>query len=52
MGKVLLEKLMYCCSGAKIILILMREKRGKSPTERVESFKNLQVNINQFKPTG
>jgi alcohol-forming fatty acyl-CoA reductase len=43
MGKVLIEKLLYSCSDVKEILILMREKRGKTGRERVESFKKLPV---------
>jgi alcohol-forming fatty acyl-CoA reductase len=45
MGKVLMEKLLYYCSGVKEILILMREKRGKSGKERVEGFKKLAVSL-------
>lgn len=41
MGKVLLEKLLYSCSGLKRIYILMREKKGKSGFERVEEFSSL-----------
>ncbi|KAK4877502.1 hypothetical protein RN001_010008 [Aquatica leii] len=36
MGKVLLEKLLYQCTGIKCIYILIRSKRGRSPTERIE----------------
>jgi fatty acyl-CoA reductase len=43
MGKVLIEKLLYSCSDVKEIIILMREKRGKTGEERVESFKKLPV---------
>jgi alcohol-forming fatty acyl-CoA reductase len=43
MGKVLLEKLLYSCSEVKEVIILMREKRGKSGSERVEKFKSLPV---------
>lgn len=38
MGKVLIEKLLRSCSDLKQILILMRPKRGKSGSERVEEF--------------
>lgn len=41
MGKVLIEKLLWSCSGVKQILILMREKRGKSGSERVAEFSKL-----------
>lgn len=43
MGKVLLEKLLYSCSDLKEILILMRPKRGKTGTERVEEFRKIPV---------
>lgn len=41
MGKVLVEKLLFACSGLKRIYILMREKRGKSGKERVAEFAKL-----------
>lgn len=41
MGKVLIEKLLFACSGIKRIYILMREKRGKSGSERVTEFAKL-----------
>lgn len=43
MGKVLLEKLLYTCSDVKEIMILMREKRGKTAKQRVEDFKTIEV---------
>ncbi|XP_046466382.1 putative fatty acyl-CoA reductase CG5065 isoform X1 [Neodiprion pinetum] len=36
MGKVLLEKLLYCCSDLKCIYILLRQKRGRSVEARVD----------------
>ncbi|KAJ8971090.1 hypothetical protein NQ317_006503 [Molorchus minor] len=36
MGKVMVEKLLYACSGLRYIYILMRNKRGKSPQQRLE----------------
>lgn len=45
MGKVLLEKLLNCCSEVKEIIILMRDKRGVSAQERVEKFKSVEVKI-------
>ncbi|XP_063982150.1 putative fatty acyl-CoA reductase CG5065 isoform X1 [Diachasmimorpha longicaudata] len=36
MGKVLLEKLLYSCSGLDRIYILLRSKRGRTPEQRVE----------------
>lgn len=44
MGKVLLEKLLYSCSGVKTIYILIRAKRGKSPQKRIEDMWKLPVN--------
>lgn len=41
MGKVLVEKLLFACSGLKRIYILMREKRGKSGPQRVAEFSKL-----------
>jgi alcohol-forming fatty acyl-CoA reductase len=41
MGKVLIEKLLYSCSDLKQILILMRPKRGKSGSQRVEEFSKI-----------
>lgn len=41
MGKVLIEKLLWSCSDVKEVLILMREKRGKTGRERVEEFVKL-----------
>lgn len=43
MGKVLIEKLLYSCSDLKELIILMRPKRGKSASERVEDFSNIPV---------
>lgn len=36
MGKVLIEKLLYSCPDVEEVIILMRPKRGKSASERVE----------------
>lgn len=43
MGKVLLEKLLYSCSDLKELIVLMRPKRGKTATQRVEDFAKLPV---------
>lgn len=43
MGKVLIEKLLYSCPDLKEIIILMRPKRGKSASQRVEEFSKLPV---------
>ncbi|CAH2011783.1 unnamed protein product [Acanthoscelides obtectus] len=36
MGKVMLEKLLYSCPGIKNIYLLLRNKRGKTPQQRIE----------------
>ncbi|CAO1442158.1 unnamed protein product [Diamesa hyperborea] len=41
MGKVLLEKLLYNCSDLKKIFLLIRDKRGKTTTERINHFLTL-----------
>ncbi|KAJ8924570.1 hypothetical protein NQ315_000719 [Exocentrus adspersus] len=41
MGKVLVEKLLYSCSGIKTVYILLRNKRGMTPEQRVEVMWNL-----------
>lgn len=45
MGKVLIEKLLYSCSDLKQIIVLMRQKRGKTGEMRVKEFENLPVSI-------
>lgn len=42
-GKVLLEKLLRSCPGVKYVYILMREKRGKSPRQRLEELMSCKV---------
>ncbi|KAG8197558.1 hypothetical protein JTE90_007293 [Oedothorax gibbosus] len=42
-GKVLVEKLLRSCPGIKNIYILMREKRGKEPRQRLEELLNCKV---------
>ncbi|XP_044270843.1 putative fatty acyl-CoA reductase CG5065 [Tribolium madens] len=36
MGKVLIEKLLFSCTGVKEIYVLMRSKKGKSPVTRIQ----------------
>ncbi|KAJ8938149.1 hypothetical protein NQ318_007009 [Aromia moschata] len=48
MGKVLVEKLLYSCSGIKSIYILLRSKRGKSPETRVQEMWNLPRSHHSF----
>jgi alcohol-forming fatty acyl-CoA reductase len=43
MGKVLIEKLLYSCSDLKEIILLMREKRGKSAVQRIQDFAEVPV---------
>lgn len=42
-GKVLIEKLLRCCPGIKAIYLLMREKKGVSPQERLDQLTSSQV---------
>lgn len=50
MGKVLIETLLYKCSDVKELIILMRPKRDKSATQRVEDFAKLPVSIRETFP--
>lgn len=43
MGKVLLEKLLYCCSDLNKIYVLMRPKRGRSVESRLDDMFKLPV---------
>jgi thioester reductase-like protein len=43
MGKVLLEKILRSCPDVGNIYILMRPKKGKTPSERVEEMVNIPV---------
>ncbi|XP_070491776.1 putative fatty acyl-CoA reductase CG5065 [Chironomus tepperi] len=43
MGKVLIEKLLYSCSDLKEIIVLMREKHGKTAKMRVDDYKKIRV---------
>ncbi|KAJ8969158.1 hypothetical protein NQ314_001899 [Rhamnusium bicolor] len=36
MGKVMVEKLLYSCSGIKYLYLLLRNKRGKTPQQRIQ----------------
>ncbi|KAK9875977.1 hypothetical protein WA026_011078 [Henosepilachna vigintioctopunctata] len=40
LGKVLIEKLLRCCTGIKKIYILIRNKKGKAPKERIHDIFN------------
>lgn len=40
MGKVLVEKLLRCCTGVKRIYLLVRSKKGKDPNERLKDVFN------------
>lgn len=52
MGKVLLEKILYSCSDVKQVFVLIREKRGKSGSERVNEFTKIPLftRIHKEKP--
>jgi len=49
MGKVLIEKLLYSCSDLKQIIMLMRNKRGKTARMRVNEFEKLPVSMQNRK---
>ncbi|XP_044762651.1 putative fatty acyl-CoA reductase CG5065 [Coccinella septempunctata] len=38
MGKVMVEKLLRCCPGISKIYLLIRTKKGKTPTQRIDDF--------------
>lgn len=44
LGKALIEKLVRSCNDIKCIYVLMRTKQGASGEERLEQFKNNEVN--------
>lgn len=43
MGKVLVEKLLWACTGIDTIYILMRSKRGRTPEQRIQDMWKLPV---------
>ncbi|PSN40594.1 Fatty acyl-CoA reductase 1 [Blattella germanica] len=43
MGKVLLEKLLYSCPDLRVVYILMRGKRYKTPEQRTEELLKLPI---------
>jgi len=45
LGKVLIEKLLRSCPTIKRIFVLLRTKRSKSISERLEEIKSLPVSI-------
>lgn len=45
LGKVLIEKLLRCCGGVKRIYILIRNKKGKTPKERIADIFNNAVSF-------
>lgn len=49
MGKVLVEKLLYSCPDVKELMVLMRPKRGKSGSQRVNDFAKLPVSASELK---
>lgn len=44
MGKVLIEKLLRSCPTINRVFLLLRSKKGKSVSERIEQIKNTPVN--------
>lgn len=45
MGKVLVEKLLRSCPDLEKLYVLMREKKGKTPRERLAKIVDLPVSI-------
>lgn len=43
LGKVLLEKLLRSCPGIGNVYVLLREKKGKNPEERLKQITDLPV---------
>jgi fatty acyl-CoA reductase len=43
LGKVLLEKILRSCPGVGNVYVLIRPKKGKTPSDRVEDIVNLPV---------
>ncbi|XP_022240976.1 putative fatty acyl-CoA reductase CG5065 isoform X2 [Limulus polyphemus] len=52
MGKVLVEKLLCCCSGVKTIYLLLRSKGGRNSRMRLEELLNAEIfrNIRKKQP--
>lgn len=40
LGKVLIEKLIRSCSDLKVIYVLVRAKKGKKPSDRIDEILN------------
>lgn len=47
-GKVLVEKLLRSCPDIKEIYLLMRGKKGKSPSERLQDIISLPVSVHEI----
>jgi len=45
MGKILVEKLLRCCPDVSTIYIIIRNKKGRTATQRLEDFLNCPVGI-------
>lgn len=45
LGQGIIEKLLRCCPGIKKIVIFIREKRNKTPEERLKDLAKMQVNM-------
>jgi fatty acyl-CoA reductase len=42
-GKVLIEKLLRCCPGIDTVYVMVRTRRGKSPSERWSEIAKMEV---------
>jgi fatty acyl-CoA reductase len=45
LGKVMVEKLLRDCSGVDTIYLLIRDKKGKNPSQRIEEIFNSPVRL-------
>jgi alcohol-forming fatty acyl-CoA reductase len=51
LGKALIEKLLRSCNHLNSIYLLVRAKKGKTPTQRIDEIINCEVNIIKTKNT-
>lgn len=45
MGKVLIEKILYSCPTIKRVYVLLRNKKGKTPSQRIDDMWKSPVSI-------
>jgi fatty acyl-CoA reductase len=50
-GKVLVEKLLRCCPGIKLLYLLMRPKSGQNIQERLQHILHCKVSIKLYAST-